>query len=106
MELAIDVAGWAGALLLLLSYALISNGYWRPEGRTYQLANAVGSFCLPANNAWHRAWPSMFVNGVWISIATVSLWRIGRNLIRPNSTNPSCLPAHDLVNQGRPGPCK
>ena len=84
----IDSAGWAGALLLLLAYGLISNGYWRAEGRIYQLANAAGSFCLLANNAWHQAWPSMFVNGVWIIIASVSLARVaGRNQIASNTTN-------------------
>ena len=88
ISLAVDVVGWAGALLLLLSYGFISSGHWRAQGRTYQLANAAGSFCLLANNAWHQAWPSMFVNGVWIIIASVSLARVvGRNQSAPNTTN-------------------
>ena len=73
MSTLLEIAGWLGAALLLLAYALVSYG--RVGGRSvlYQTLNIAASVLLAANTAWHHAWPSAFVNVVWIAIAVGAL---------------------------------
>lgn len=81
LGLTIDVLGWLGAVALLVAYAGVSSGKLVAEARLYQLLNLAGSACLVVNAAWYRAFPSAFVNVVWISVAMFSLgmlWRRGR----------------------------
>lgn len=67
------MAGWTGAFALLLAYAAVSFRKLRPDSHPYQLLNAVGSLLLILNTFHYRAYPSTFVNVVWIAIA-VSSW--------------------------------
>ena len=73
MSTLIEIAGWLGAALLLLAYALVSYG--RVGGRSvlYQTLNIAASVLLAANTSWHHAWPSAFVNIIWIVIAIGAL---------------------------------
>ena len=64
-----DLAGWTGALILLLAYGMVSFKKLRPDAGWYQWLNAIGSGLLIVNTVYHRAYPSAFVNGVWILIA-------------------------------------
>ncbi|HVO82243.1 MAG TPA: hypothetical protein VMT28_16035 [Terriglobales bacterium] len=67
-----DLAGWIGAFALLLAYAAVSFKRLRPDSRPYQLLNAVGSLLLIMNTVYYHAFPSAFVNVVWIAIAVIS----------------------------------
>ncbi|MBZ5705260.1 MAG: hypothetical protein LAN63_07900 [Acidobacteriia bacterium] len=67
-----DLAGWIGAFALLLAYAAVSFKKLRPDSRPYQLLNALGSLLLILNTFHYRAYPSTFVNVVWIAIAVTS----------------------------------
>jgi hypothetical protein len=75
-KLAIDLIGWIGALLLLGAYGCVSFRKLRAESMLYQLANAVGSCCLIVNTLYYHAFPSAFVNVVWIGIAIIAGVRI------------------------------
>ena len=78
----VDVAGWIGAGALLLGYALVSARRIRPEGAAYQALNLVGSVLLLLNTYVHAAYPSAFVNLVWLGIAGLALaaaWRARRD---------------------------
>lgn len=72
-HLVIDIVGWFGAIALLLAYAAVSRGTTQGTSFRYQLVNAVGSVCLLVNAAYYRAFPSSFVNLVWIGIAIVTI---------------------------------
>jgi len=65
----IDLGGWFGALLVIAAFAFNAFGSMDVRGRTYQLLNICGSVLLIVNTAWHHAWPSAFVNVVWVLIA-------------------------------------
>jgi len=67
-----DVAGWAGAGLLLLAYAGLSRG-WLVIGVRYHLMNLAGAGGLAVNGAVHRAWPSTVLNVIWLGIGLVGL---------------------------------
>lgn len=72
----IDLTGWTGALLLLGAYGAVSFHKVRPASLLYQFLNAVGSAFLVINTVYYRAYPSAFVNVIWISIAVVAGLRV------------------------------
>jgi hypothetical protein len=72
----VDLLGWAGALLLLGAYACVSFRKLRADGALYQLLNGLGSCFLVINTVFYRAFPSAFVNVVWIGIAIAAAIRM------------------------------
>ncbi len=76
----IDIFGWLGSAAVVAAYALISLNKLNARSRVYQLLNLTGSLGLIANTAYYRAYPSTFVNIVWLLIAAVALIRIFRTL--------------------------
>jgi hypothetical protein len=75
-KFAVDLVGWLGAGLLLLAYGLVSFQKLRADSGHYQLLNAVGSCCLIVNTVYYRAYPSAFVNVIWIIIAVIASYRM------------------------------
>lgn len=71
----IDIAGWTGALLLLLAYGLLSAGKVAGRSATYQWMNILGAVGVVINSAWNGAFPSVSVNLVWIVIGLAALMR-------------------------------
>ena len=76
VKIIIDAVGWLGAGLLLTAYALVSFKKLRPDTAVYQLLNAIGSCCLIVNTVFYHAFPSAFVNVIWIVIAGFAFYRI------------------------------
>jgi hypothetical protein len=76
VQIAVEVAGWAGALLILLGYLLISAGKLTGQSIAYQAMNIVGAAGFVINGWWHRAIPSTVLNIVWMGIGAVALWKI------------------------------
>jgi hypothetical protein len=68
-----DAIGWAGAALLLVAYAMVSSKKLEGNSMAYQFLNIVGSLLLAANTLFYRAYPSSFVNLIWIGIAVFSI---------------------------------
>jgi hypothetical protein len=75
-QLAVEVAGWAGALLILLAYLLLSMGKLTGQSLTYQVMNIVGAAGFVINGWWHRALPSAALNVLWLLIGAIASWRI------------------------------
>lgn len=78
LKLTVDLVGWLGAGLLLTAYGLVSFKKLRPESGIYQMLNATGSACLIVNTLYYRAYPSAFVNVIWIMIAISASYRLRR----------------------------
>jgi hypothetical protein len=78
VEIAVEVAGWTGALLILLGYLLISAGKLGGQSPLYQWMNIVGAAGFVINGWWHRAIPSTALNVVWMGIGAVTLWKIAQ----------------------------
>ena len=78
MSIAVEVVGWAGALLILLAYLLISAGRLTGQSAVYQWMNIVGAAGFVINGWWHRAIPSTALNVVWMAIGAAALWKIAR----------------------------
>ena len=71
-KLLIDAVGWIGAGLLLIAYGLVSFRRLRADSVSYQAFNGFGSLGLIANTLYYHAYPSAFVNLVWITIALIA----------------------------------
>ena len=71
-----ETAGWAGALLILLAYALLSLGKVTGQSALYQGMNVVGAAGFIVNGWWHGAIPSASLNVVWMLIGGFALARI------------------------------
>ena len=76
VEVAVEIAGWAGAALILGAYALLSAGRVTGKSLSYQLMNVFGAAGFVVNGWWHGALPSAVLNVLWLLIGAVASWRI------------------------------
>ena len=76
VEIAVEIAGWAGASLILLGYLLITAGKLTGQSPAYQWMNVAGAAGFIVNGWWHGASPSAALNIVWMLIGAVALLRI------------------------------
>jgi hypothetical protein len=67
-----EVGGWIGTVLIVLAYALISNGVVT-MGFAYQGMNLVGAALLGVNVLQKKAWASFTLQIVWIGISLFAL---------------------------------
>ena len=75
-QLAVEIAGWLGATLILLGYLLISTGRLTGQSLAYQAMNVVGAAGFIINGWWHSALPSAALNVLWLLIGAFASWRI------------------------------
>jgi hypothetical protein len=68
-----DAIGWSGAAALLVAYAMVSSKKLEGDSTAFQFLNIVGSLLLAVNTVFYRAYPSSFVNMIWIGIAVFSI---------------------------------
>jgi hypothetical protein len=73
MKLTVEVIGWAGAILILGAYALLSAGKLKAESLTYHLMNILGAAGFVVNSGWNGALPSAAMNVVWIGIGVYAV---------------------------------
>ena len=73
MATVIELAGWAGALAVLLAYGLVSAGRVSSRSWSYQFLNICGAIGLVINSSWNGAIPSAVVNLIWIGIGVYAL---------------------------------
>ena len=76
LEFAIEAIGWAGALLILAAYLLLSMGKLTGHSPAYQWMNVVGAAGFVVNGWANGALPSATLNVVWMAIGIVALWKI------------------------------
>ena len=78
MDVLVEVAGWAGAALILLAYLLVTIGRLTGASPLFQWMNLVGAAGFVANGLWHEAIPSASLNILWMGIAAFALLRMRR----------------------------
>ena len=76
IEIAVEVAGWVGATLILLGYLFLSAGRLTGQSLIYQTMNVVGAAGFIINGWWHGALPSAALNVLWLIIGAFAIWRI------------------------------
>ena len=78
VELMVEVVGWAGAVLILLAYLLLSADRLSGQSLTFQGMNVIGAAGFVINGWWHGALPSTALNLLWMLIGAVASARILR----------------------------
>ena len=76
LDLAMEVVGWIGAVLILTAYGLLTAGKLTGKSPAYQWMNVIGALGFIANSGWNGAWPSAILNVIWVGIGVVALWRM------------------------------
>ena len=82
-EIAVEIAGWIGAGLILLGYLLVTTGRLTGQSRLFHWMNLVGAAGFVINGWWHGAIPSTALNVIWMGIALVALIRLSVRAQRP-----------------------
>lgn len=72
-EIIIESIGWLASVLIVGSYALNLWGKIETKSKTYMWANIIGGLFFVMNTYYHRAYPSMVVNIIWVIIALILL---------------------------------
>lgn len=75
-DVAIEAVGWAGAVLILAAYILLSLGRIGGQSPLYQWMNVVGASGFIINGLANGALPSAALNIVWLVIGLYTLWRL------------------------------
>jgi formate hydrogenlyase subunit 3/multisubunit Na+/H+ antiporter MnhD subunit len=68
-NLMIEIVGWAAAILLLSAYVLLTMGKLTSQSKRYQWLNVMAGAGLIVNSGWNGAYPSVFINVVWMAVA-------------------------------------
>jgi hypothetical protein len=69
----IDIIGWAGAILYLIAYGLVSAKKAEGDSFLYQGLNIIAGTLLIINTLYLRAYPSAGLNAAWVGIAFFTL---------------------------------
>jgi len=75
MNMSVEIMGWIASMLIVGSYALNITGKLEATNKWYVWANIIGGFLFIINTYFHQAYPSMFVNIVWVIIAFVMIFK-------------------------------
>ena len=81
MRILIDVAGWAGMILIVGAYALLTAGKIQAGSKVYNLMNIAGAAGFIVNSGAKGAYPSAVLNVVWIGIGIYALVRPARSVV-------------------------
>ena len=79
MNILIEILGWIASVLIVGSYALNITGKLSASSKTYVLANIIGGIFFVVNTYFHKAYPSMFVNVIWVIIAIYMISKKKKN---------------------------
>lgn len=74
-QLLIEIAGWSGAVIILIAYGLLSADKLSSKSGLYQWMNVVGAAGFVINSGSKGAYPSAVLNLIWIAIAIFAVWR-------------------------------
>jgi len=74
MHLAIETIGWAAAALMLSAYVMLTMGRLSARSHLYHWLNILSGAGFVLNSGWNGAYPSAFINVVWVAIGLYGLW--------------------------------
>lgn len=72
----VDIVGWAGAVLVLAAYGLVSTRRLDGDSIAYQTLNVAGAAGMLINTYVRGALPSAALNVIWIGVGIYVLARI------------------------------
>ncbi|MBI1770669.1 MAG: hypothetical protein HY015_10210 [Bacteroidetes bacterium] len=76
MKFFIDLVGWIGSVEVIAAYGLNSYQRIKSDSIVFQILNFTGAIFLILNTIYYHAYPSAFINVVWVIIAAVAIGRM------------------------------
>ena len=71
-----EIAGWYGAVAILLAYILVSFELIAANGAVFQLLNLTGAIGIIIIAAYKNVKQSVVLNIFWAGVAIVALFRL------------------------------
>jgi hypothetical protein len=82
MKILIEIIGWSAAAMMLSAYLLLTAGRLTPRSRMYQWLNILSGAGFIVNSGWNGAYPSAFLNLIWMTIGIYGAVQGARSLPR------------------------
>ena len=73
MKILVDTLGWIGSIEVIAAYGLNSYQKIKSDSLLFQLLNLTGGIFLIINTVYYCAYPSAFINVVWVIIASIAI---------------------------------
>ena len=73
MELFIELIGWLGTILIVLSYLLVSSGKLKGTAPKFLYMNILGAIAIAIHVYFKQSWPAFSLQIVWIIISLSAL---------------------------------
>jgi hypothetical protein len=77
----IEIIGWTAAAMMLSAYVLLTTSRLSSHSAAYQWLNVLSGAGFIVNSGWNGAYPSAFLNLVWMAIGLYGVARGAR--LRP-----------------------
>jgi len=78
LKILIEIVGWTAAVMMLSAYVLLTTGRLRSLSPAYQWLNVLAGAGFIVNSGWNGAYPSAFLNLIWIGIGLYGVYRGAR----------------------------
>ncbi len=78
LKYTIEAIGWGAAALMLSAYLLLTAGKINGHSRFYHWLNVLSGAGFIINSGWNGAYPSAFINVVWMLIGLYGIF--GRSI--------------------------
>ena len=82
MKFLVDTIGWIGSLEVIAAYGLNSYQKLRSDSLPFQFLNLTGGIFPIINTVYYCAYPSAFINVVWVIIAAIAIAQFFRKSIK------------------------
>lgn len=73
MDIIWNIIGYAGSLLILFSFFMVTRAKWQPQQTAYLLASMFGALFLAVYQIWLGAYAGVLLNVVF---AFVAIWAL------------------------------
>jgi hypothetical protein len=78
VKITIEIIGWTAAAMMLSAYMLLTSGRLSSRSSVYQWLNVLSGAGFIVNSGWNGAYPSAFLNLIWMAIGLYGLFRGAR----------------------------
>lgn len=83
MKILIEVIGWSAAAMMLAAYFLLTSGRLNSKSAAYQWMNVLSGAGFIVNSGWNGAYPSAFLNVIWMGIGMYGVFAGVRQRTQP-----------------------
>jgi hypothetical protein len=84
LKITIEIVGWVAAAMMLSAYLLLTAGRISARSRWYHWLNALSGAGFIINSGWNGAYPSAFINLIWMMIGLYGVF--GRSISGSRAT--------------------